>query len=38
VLPFALVLGVPLGLVWWWRRRHTGVAKEAAPAEAESAP
>jgi hypothetical protein len=22
VLPFALILGVPLGLVWWWRRRN----------------
>jgi hypothetical protein len=31
VLPFALILGVPLGLVWWWRRRNRTARKEAQP-------
>jgi hypothetical protein len=35
VLPFALILAVPLGLVWWWRRRNR-TAKEAVQPEASS--
>jgi hypothetical protein len=35
VLPFALLLAVPLGLVWWWRRRNR-TAEEAAQPETTS--
>jgi hypothetical protein len=31
VLPFALLLAVPLGLVWWWRRRNRTAKKAAQP-------
>jgi len=36
VLPFALVLGVPLAFVYWWQRRRTRAAKRAAAAGAEA--